>query len=175
MQLFSLHICIIQPLYTHCTLQCYAYSRLPSPRPPSELEMGTSTAGWWLLQSWRHKWKKSGTAQGWSKKLKPAAFFNEIHGYSWSEWVVCWGGICICLFFFSPCIWKTYLNTWTRKNHVTRYVLYLALTIGYFDFQVHHWPNRLSAGNRCSQRKHVGAKVPVIEGGGSDKLSPQQL
>lgn len=69
---------------------------------------------------------------------------------SWSEWNSVGVGFAYVCFFFSPCIWKKYLYRWTRKNHVTRYVLYLALTIGYFDFQSTTDP-RLSAGYRCSE------------------------
>ena len=82
-----------------------------------------------------YRWKKSGTGMKQEVEccldLKFMVEVNEVR----------WGGIRICVF-FHPGIWKKNMYRWTT-NHVTRYVLYLPLTLGILSFSPP--PNRLSA------------------------------
>ena len=134
MQLFSLHICIIQPyIHLYTTVLCLFTTSLA--QASFRTWDGDLHGGLMVATKLASQVEKERHGTGMKQEVEASCLF-QWNSWIFMKWMSRLLGWDLHMFvFFSPCIWKTYLNTWTRKNHVTRYVLYLALTIGYFDFQ----------------------------------------
>lgn len=159
MQLFSLHICIIQPyIHLYTTMLCLFTTYLPSLFAQASfrtwdgdlhgrLMVATKLASQ-VEKEGRHRDEARSCSQlPWEMKFMDIHEVNEI---------------LLGCFFFHPAIC---IDEQGRIMSLDMY-LYLPLTIGKFWFSVHHWPAPF-CGLSVFTKRNVGAKVPGKEGGGS--------